>query len=475
MDEVVSILRSCLLTSKSGTPIDQINRDYKSIEGEPIPYRKLGFATINEFLRNVPGLLMSNRNGTKYIEAIPNSATAHIATMVSEQRAPKKKRKPMDRYTQSYRRPNVPPRSNYNNQSSSYHSRTGLSSGCSYRFNDKPFYQASNRRNNQTPYQAPRQSVKPNNVPPANKSSFPAINRSNSQPSPSRPVSTPMNRTNSQPSPPKSPAIAKTNQPTSTVPPIINEKVNNPPISPPITLDKSKPIPPLMNPMSFPRQRPSERLIVTQTSKPEETNGSERRVTFATGVQKPTQPITEALIKTDIPSDPREELLQLVRQLNLDLPQYKTTRTTQKKGGPCGMYCQVTVGNKHKVSSYPEDAKTQEEAEKLAAAQAVISIFKSFGPLVELKVTTNKELIKQRIIAIVDLHNGVVEGQLPAYYKEKHHEKLPENWKSIVEEYPMEFRFEQNATGDSSILWRYNPAIHQVIIRNSPSFYIHFI
>ncbi|QQP35895.1 Tudor domaincontaining protein 7Alike [Caligus rogercresseyi] len=47
--EVIKLIRACLLSSKGGVCLDQINRDYHDLVGENIPYRKLGHANLTDF------------------------------------------------------------------------------------------------------------------------------------------------------------------------------------------------------------------------------------------------------------------------------------------------------------------------------------------------------------------------------------------------------------------------------------------
>ena len=55
--EVKAILKSLVLSSTGKMTIDQLNRDYRDIEGECIPFRRLGYANIEQFLHAIPDTL----------------------------------------------------------------------------------------------------------------------------------------------------------------------------------------------------------------------------------------------------------------------------------------------------------------------------------------------------------------------------------------------------------------------------------
>ena len=64
--------------------------------GEPIPYRKMGYSTLDEFLDQSPDLCRVGftPNGV-VLHAVATEATAHVAALVSHQRNTKKRAKPV--------------------------------------------------------------------------------------------------------------------------------------------------------------------------------------------------------------------------------------------------------------------------------------------------------------------------------------------------------------------------------------------
>uniref|UniRef100_A0A0C9R1B2 Tdrd7_2 protein n=2 Tax=Fopius arisanus TaxID=64838 RepID=A0A0C9R1B2_9HYME len=113
MDELVVRLRACLTATKGGVPLEHLNSDFRSLEGENIPYRQLGFANLEDFLAQVPGLRRYQKGGVVYIEVIPGENTAHLVALINKQKTSKKPR----RMQMTSRRPiiNDNARSRYNN------------------------------------------------------------------------------------------------------------------------------------------------------------------------------------------------------------------------------------------------------------------------------------------------------------------------------------------------------------------------
>ncbi len=116
-EKVVKILNSLLITSKAGYPIEKLqgnqsqcvtstNRTwhdffvfyfpgcYKDIEGERIPFKTIGYSTLEDFLDQGRDFcrIAYDRQGGILIQAVPNEANAHIAHMVSKQRSSSKKK-----------------------------------------------------------------------------------------------------------------------------------------------------------------------------------------------------------------------------------------------------------------------------------------------------------------------------------------------------------------------------------------------
>ncbi|XP_008544772.1 tudor domain-containing protein 7A isoform X1 [Microplitis demolitor] len=533
MEDVGRTIRSLLLASKEGVAIDNVNRDYKAMEGDYIPFRKYGYLTVHEFLKAVPNIRIVSKNGTFFAQAVANANNRHIADLVSKQKTPRVRptssRRPKNTY--SYKRSassnRFSPRSNSfagTGRTQSLHRSASLSNDSSRNWaprqenNIRPLMpvstsstnfngnsNSSSQRKSERPeadkvFQQPRvngfqqnssfsstaaSSSSINSRPgtlsnislgkhsqPQNLAS--TVTRQNSfgdnrsmQPTQIPPLIPPTDR--KSPVSPSGPAKQKQLSPSSNYSGLNNSSKTNgtmysdhvPPLKP---LSER-----LKNPLAF-----STAVPVTDYSKPsaaDSPTSADKRVTFAPTVRVKTPPLvlrqpssdfavsSKQLTPPDTPkknNDLRDDLVELVEKLHLPKPEYfikQSGKHNQKT-----ILCQIKIGGV-KFSSYPYDAKTQKEAEIAAAEQALADLKQHYETSVGLPITYDKELIKQRVIAIVDSEDhksGIFKHKLPFYYKDKYNEALPNNWDTIINECSSKLVCEK-AAGDEIILLPYDP------------------
>lgn len=56
-ESVEKLLRAVLQSSKDGVPVSRIQADYRSLCGENIPLKKLGYSNIEDYLRSIPSVV----------------------------------------------------------------------------------------------------------------------------------------------------------------------------------------------------------------------------------------------------------------------------------------------------------------------------------------------------------------------------------------------------------------------------------
>lgn len=95
MEACAVTLRSALVSTKGRVDINTLQKDYRMLMGEDIPYKRFGYNKIEDFLKALPTLNVTKEsNGQIYVDAAPTEKTAHIASLVNRQKsAPKKKSK----------------------------------------------------------------------------------------------------------------------------------------------------------------------------------------------------------------------------------------------------------------------------------------------------------------------------------------------------------------------------------------------
>ncbi|KAM9363643.1 tudor domain-containing protein 7A [Symphorus nematophorus] len=90
-ESIKKMLRSVLQSSKAGVSISSLQSEYRSLCGESIPLKKLGYSKLEDYLRSIPSVVrLEYRMGEMKCFAAVCQETAHIAELVAKQRSSKK-------------------------------------------------------------------------------------------------------------------------------------------------------------------------------------------------------------------------------------------------------------------------------------------------------------------------------------------------------------------------------------------------
>ncbi|XP_029161263.1 tudor domain-containing protein 7 [Nylanderia fulva] len=439
-DEVVKNLRSCLISCKGGIKLDNLRGDYRMITGDSLPFKQFGYSTLEAFIRNIPEVIVTRKNGELYVEATPSKTTAHLTKLISKQKARRKIRPSTKKWTPS-------------------------------RYTTRGFSPGAKNNNNYNGFQSTRN----NYVNPTFTTSTPG--RSNLYTEVNRPilplmetvVPCPPLLTNNEKSsfapstPPISPVKRLTNDVTNPSVTTLNQSVSNYKTIEDLTckvLNDKIAVPSVINvkpkTAEF-RSLLSERLKVSPP----------RNTIMPRTPLSPIASYNNGHASSAIPSiinkyqvlppgqvsDPRRDLQIRADTFNLPPPIYKMHSRKDKHSSKITIYASVKVGA-HTFHTYPEDAASEEEAEKIAARLALVDLAKeSLSPEV---TTVDKKLVEERILNIVTKHHsGVFMHLLPEYYCEQYKEALPHNWQKIMEECAS--INQEKGVGDSMILCRTSP------------------
>ncbi|KAG5886984.1 hypothetical protein JTB14_024203 [Gonioctena quinquepunctata] len=99
-EDVIKIVRGCIVSTKGRLQLRQLDSDYRTLIGEKIPYSKLGFRNLEEFLESDPTLSVININGETFVTAKILKTSAHISGMVAAQKTDtRKKLRKIPRFT----------------------------------------------------------------------------------------------------------------------------------------------------------------------------------------------------------------------------------------------------------------------------------------------------------------------------------------------------------------------------------------
>ncbi|XP_044202265.1 tudor domain-containing protein 7A isoform X1 [Thunnus albacares] len=90
-ESIKKMLRSVLQSSKAGVSINSLQSEYRSLCGEIIPLKKLGYLKLEDYLRSIPSVVrLEYRMGELKCFAAVCQETAHIAELVAKQKSSKK-------------------------------------------------------------------------------------------------------------------------------------------------------------------------------------------------------------------------------------------------------------------------------------------------------------------------------------------------------------------------------------------------
>ena len=91
-EEVLKEVRALLISAPHGLTSKELHRDFLAFVGTHLPYKALGFSTIDAYLHSKPRSFRRTCEGGQTIyRAVADASTQHIANMVSKQRTKKPK------------------------------------------------------------------------------------------------------------------------------------------------------------------------------------------------------------------------------------------------------------------------------------------------------------------------------------------------------------------------------------------------
>ncbi|KAG5877268.1 hypothetical protein JTB14_009764 [Gonioctena quinquepunctata] len=93
MDDAKKYIKSLLTSTPSAMTIQQLSKDYRNLIGEPIPYQRLGFNSLEHFLRSITDTVRLRGTGPfAEVILVMSEKSSHIMELVSSQKTvPKKK------------------------------------------------------------------------------------------------------------------------------------------------------------------------------------------------------------------------------------------------------------------------------------------------------------------------------------------------------------------------------------------------
>ena len=93
LDRTKKDLRSVLISAPRGVALNMLLKDFKQVLGSELPFRQLGFRSVEEFLRTAPDVVRIDQGITGLTcYAVADASTSQIARFVALQKKPKLKK-----------------------------------------------------------------------------------------------------------------------------------------------------------------------------------------------------------------------------------------------------------------------------------------------------------------------------------------------------------------------------------------------
>ncbi|CAG4978862.1 unnamed protein product [Parnassius apollo] len=395
-DQVIQALRATLISVKGALTIKQCNRDYRELQGEWIPFKKLGYSSLEKLFHDVPGFKITQINGEWYVDAIASQETQHIATMVARQKSNKK-----------------------TNVKLNYPNRFPKKQG-SWR---KPAPTSSNPSNYDNQY-----SRQPYNTP-FNNNNYNKYNKFN-KPNETKNVSISAKLTN------KTADLS------------VKVGCNNPKG---YSANSQREIITAHNDEFKHSTRNEKETDIKGSGK---VSASQRlsnlrdrlntvdliplQMPAHNDILESTDPVTHVAPAHNLEPPPDstssfEKLEWTCKKLGLPQPVVKVYDIRPKKG-PVSYDCSVKVGNSYSASSYPDSSPSEELAKEVAAVKllAIIESSEAGG----LPTSSSSKAITCLADLVSEHEAGLWASMVPHLYREKYKENLPSNWQELVESCP---------------------------------------
>ncbi|XP_026493738.2 tudor domain-containing protein 7 [Vanessa tameamea] len=400
-EQVIQALRATLISVKGALTVKQCNRDYRELQGEWIPYKKLGYPTLEKLFQDVPGFKITQINGDWVVDAIASQETQHIASMVSRQKSNKKHNLKLNYQNRipkkqgSWRKPTSSSyySSNYSNQYSNQLYRAKSNTPF---INNNYNNNKSNKYNKTYDTKTSYQSVKNYKVSIENQDKN-VINTSK--------------RLN-----PTSQITRDTEEQKHS---IKNEKETDGRGGGKISASQR---------LSNLRDRLNTvDLIPLQLPAHNDYTEISDLVTHVAPAHtlEPPPDSTSSI----------EKLEWTCRKLGLPQPTY-TVLDLRPKRGPACFHCSIKVGGSYTVSSYPDSSSPSEELAKELAAVKLLAVIES-SEMEGLPTSSPTGALQALVALVADSEAGIWATHVPHLYREKYNENLPNNWLELVENCPL--------------------------------------
>lgn len=401
-EQVIQALRATLLSVKGALTIKQCNRDYRELQGDWIPYKKLGYPTLDKLFLDIPGFKVTQINGEWYVDAIASQESQHIASMVSRQKSSKKaiKLNYPNRFPKkqgSWRKPSASTNhpTVYNNQYSNQYYRAKGGTSFNNNYNNKV---SSNYKYKSNEIKNTSQNPKPISRSLSDYSDKSGLNLSTKINNISQTVRDAKDEIKHSTRTDHDVDLKHSGKVSA------SQRLSN-------LRDRLNTVPDLI-----PLQLPAANNQCMESS------GPVTNVVPAHNLEPPPDSTSSAI-----------KLEWTCRKLGLPQPVYKVYDIRPKKG-PISYDCTVKVGSTYSSSSYPDSSPSEDLAKEVAAVK-LLAIIES-SDVGGMPTSSSSRALTCLTELVAEHEAGLWASTVPHLYREKYGENLPSNWQELVENCP---------------------------------------
>ncbi|CAH0548702.1 unnamed protein product [Brassicogethes aeneus] len=420
-EDVISMIRSCLISNKSEMTLKHLENDYRTLCGERIPYTKFGFKRLEDFISSVPTLYLRTAGNETYVKAQLSEKSQHIQSMVNKQKSSKKSSLQKIRFSNAvYRQPTQPnrwrPKEVNVKWKSKFQNSPRLAAVSHNQFVNRPVNRQPPQQQYQQGYQhqnyhqsAARQDLSQRlHLPPADKKLTSTTSSNNGNAAP--PVVT--NHVH---------AISTSGQNGATgvqgnVATLRYKRTT----SVPLDSEPSNPCNSLINAKKRITRKMSEITLDRDSGNSSPTSDTQ---------PKSPSPELPTFVRTGNSS---ADLKKFAETFGLGEVEISSNQVAAKKKAERFFTCKVKVG-KNTYYSYPEDFRDPIEAEKYCSNKALDDLIPKHSRRKSL-LTANHLDILERVPPMLEKHqHGIWAWQLEMDYADKYNEALPADWLKIID------------------------------------------
>lgn len=89
-EKVKKDIRALLISAPLGVPAQIFPRDYRQMNGKEVPYREIGYRTLDDFIVSIPDVVRVGMGPTGLVTFYPvaTKETQHIVNLIKRQKKP---------------------------------------------------------------------------------------------------------------------------------------------------------------------------------------------------------------------------------------------------------------------------------------------------------------------------------------------------------------------------------------------------